>query len=181
MSRVGRAAIEVPPGTKVAVNDGVVLIEGPQGKLAQPAHPGISVSVDGATVTCTRDGDSGPQRARHGLVRALIANAVEGVSRGFQKDLEIVGVGYRAEVKDQEAHFALGFSHPVVFRIPDGIQVQIERQTRITVRGIDKQQVGQVAAQLRGLRPPDAYKGKGVRYVGETIRLKVGKSGAGTR
>lgn len=178
MSRIGLMPIEIPKGTKVELNDGTLSIEGPKGKLEQPTQAGIEVHVEGSTITLTRQGNSGPERALHGLARALLRNAVQGVTEGFKKQLEIVGVGYRAQVQGRVVNFALGYSHPVVFPIPDGIEVEIDKQNRITVTGYDKQQVGQVAAEIRRLRSPDAYKGKGIRYAGERLKLKVGKAGA---
>ncbi len=177
MSRIGQAPIPLPDKAKVAVNGGTVTIEGPKGKLEQPLQRGIEVLVEDGVVRLHRSGSSGPERALHGLARALLANAVVGVTEGFRRELEIVGVGYRGEVKGREIHLALGYSHPVVYAIPDGIDVSIDdRANRIAVSGIDKQQVGQVAADLRSLRKPDAYKGKGIRYRDEVIRLKVGKA-----
>ncbi len=179
MSRIGKAPIPLPEKTKVATSGGTVTIEGPKGKLEQPLQQGIEVRVKDGVVTLHRSGSSGPERALHGLARALIANAVVGVTEGFRRELEIVGVGYRGEVKGREIHLALGYSHPVVYPIPDGIDVSIDdRANRIAVSGIDKQQVGQVAADLRSLRKPDPYKGKGIRYRDEVIRLKVGKAAA---
>ncbi len=179
MSRIGKAPIPLPDKTKVATSGGTVTIEGPKGKLEQPLQQGIEVRVEDGVVTLHRSGSSGPERALHGLARALLANAVVGVTEGFRRELEIVGVGYRGEVKGREVHLALGYSHPVVYPIPDGIDVSIDdRANRIAVSGIDKQQVGQVAADLRSLRKPDAYKGKGIRYRDEVIRLKVGKAAA---
>ncbi len=179
MSRVGKAPISLPEKTTVAVNGGTVTIEGPRGKLQQPLQPGIEVRVEDGVVTLHRSGSTGEERARHGLARALLANAVVGVTEGFRRELEIVGVGYRGEVKGREVHLALGYSHPVVYPVPEGVDVSIdERANRITVSGNDKQQVGQVAADLRSLRKPDAYKGKGIRYRDEEIRLKVGKAAA---
>ncbi len=177
MSRIGRAPIPLPDRTKVAVDGGAVTIEGPKGRLEQPLQQGVEVRVEDGVVTLHRSGSSGPERARHGLARALLANAVVGVTEGFRRELEIVGVGYRGEVKGREVHLTLGYSHPVIYPIPDGIDISIEARTnRIAVSGIDKQQVGQVAADLRSLRKPDAYKGKGIRYRDEVIRLKVGKA-----
>lgn len=177
MSRIGRAPIPLPDNTKVSTSGGAVIIEGPKGRLEQPLQRGIEVRVEDGVVTLHRSGSSGPERALHGLARALLANAVVGVTEGFRRELEIVGVGYRGEVKGREVHLALGYSHPVIYPIPDGIGISIDaRANRIAVSGIDKQQVGQVAADLRSLRKPDAYKGKGIRYRGEVIRLKVGKA-----
>jgi large subunit ribosomal protein L6 len=177
MSRIGKMPIPVPAGTKIELKDGMFLAEGPKGKVAQPVFPGYPVEVKDNTVTIARSGDSGPERSKHGLLRALLANAVQGVSTGFTKELDIVGVGYRAEVKGPMVQFALGYSHPVLFNIPDGIKVEIDRTNKITVSGADRQKVGQVAAEIRGLRRPDPYKGKGIKYTKEILRRKVGKAG----
>jgi large subunit ribosomal protein L6 len=178
MSRIGRAPIQVPAGTKVAIDGGVFTAEGPRGKVSQALFEAYGVKVEEGVVTVSRPGESGPERAKHGLLRSLLANAVEGASTGFQKSLDIVGVGYRAEVKDREVHFALGYSHPVVFPIPEGIEVEVDaRANRVKVTGADKQRVGQVAAEIRRLRKPDPYKGKGIKYTDEILRRKVGKAG----
>ncbi len=178
MSRVGRKPIPVPSGTKVEIKDGVFLAEGPKGKVSQRLHDGFPVEVKDGVIEVSRPGDSGPERAKHGLLRALLANAVAGATQGWTRQLDIVGVGYRAEVKGQEVHFALGKSHPVIFAIPAGIKVEVDAKTnRVTVSGADRQQVGQVAAEIRALRKPDPYKQKGVRYVGEKLRKKAGKAG----
>lgn len=179
MSRIGKQPIEVPAGTKVEIRDGVFWAEGPKGKVSQFLLDGFPVNIDGATITVDRKGDSGPMRSRHGLLRSLINNAVVGASQGFTKTLEIVGVGYRAEVKDRQIDFALGFSHPVVYHLPEGVTAAMEARTsKIEISGADKQKVGQVAAEIRSLRPPDPYKAKGIRYSDEEIRTKVGKAGA---
>ena len=179
MSRIGRQPIEVPAGTKAEIRDGVFWAEGPKGKVSQFLLDGLPVKIDGGTITVERKGDSGPMRARHGLLRSLLNNAVVGASQGFTKTLEIVGVGYRAEVKGKEIHFALGYSHPVVYSLPEGVDAIMEpRSSKIDIKGADKQKVGQVAAEIRSLRKPDPYKGKGIRYADEQIRLKVGKAGA---
>ena len=178
MSRVGRMPITVPAGVKVSIDDGVFVADGPKGKVSERLLDGIPVEIEDGTVRVSRDGDSREQRSRHGLIRALLANAVNGAAAGFTKKLEIHGVGYRAEVKGREIHFALGFSHPVIYAIPEGIEVEIDKQNRITVSGARRQQVGQVAAEIRALRKPEPYKGKGIRYAGEQIRRKVGKAGA---
>lgn len=178
MSRIGKQPIQVPGGTKVELQNGTFVAEGPKGKVVQPVFPGYPVDIDGDTITVSRPGETGPDRAKHGLLRSLLANAVQGVSTGFTKTLDIVGVGYRAEVRGREVHFALGYSHPVVFAIPEGIEVAVDKANRVTVTGADRQQVGQVAAEIRRLRRPDPYKGKGIKYVGEVIRRKVGKAGA---
>ena len=179
MSRVGLQPIPVPSGTKVEVKDGVFTAQGPKGTVSQPLLEGYPVAVAEGEVRVSRPGDSGAERSRHGLMRSLLANAVSGVSQGFSKKLDIVGVGYRAEVKERAVQFALGYSHPVVFPIPDGIAIELDaRANRLTVSGADKQQVGQVAADIRRLRPPEPYKGKGIKYSDEIIRRKVGKAGA---
>ncbi len=178
MSRVGRMPITVPAGVKVAIADGMFVADGPKGKVSERLLDGIPVAIEDGLVKVSRDSDSGEMRSRHGLIRALLANAVLGAAEGFTKKLEIHGVGYRAEVKGREIHFALGFSHPVIYPIPEGIEVEIDKQNRITVTGARRQQVGQVAAEIRALRKPEPYKGKGIRYSGEEIRRKVGKAGA---
>ncbi|MBV8198986.1 MAG: 50S ribosomal protein L6 [Acidobacteria bacterium] len=179
MSRIGKMPIAVPKGTRVEMKDGQFIAEGPKGKVQQQLFDGFPVAVgsDG-TVTVARPGDSGPERSKHGLLRALLANAVQGVSAGFSKQLDIVGVGYRAEVKGNIVQFALGYSHPVIFDIPTGIKIEIEAKVnRLTVTGADRQQVGQVAAEILRLRKPDPYKGKGIKYTNEVLRRKVGKAG----
>jgi large subunit ribosomal protein L6 len=170
--------IKLPSGTKVAVADGQFTAEGPKGKVSQAVFPGFPIEVNDGTVTISRSGDSGPERSKHGLLRALLANAVTGVSTGFTKELDIVGVGYKAEVKGQQVQFALGYSHPVLFDIPQGINITVDaKANRVTVTGADRQQVGQVAAEIRSLRRPDPYKGKGIKYRNEILRRKVGKAG----
>ena len=178
MSRIGLQPIDVPKGVKVDVASDRFTAEGPKGKVVERILDGIEVKLDDDQIQVRRTSETRDLRAKHGLVRSLLANAVQGVAEGFTKNLEIVGVGYRAEVKGKELHLALGFSHPVVYSIPDGIDIQVEKNTNLTVSGANRQRVGQVAAELRGLRPPDPYKGKGVRYAGERLRLKVGKAGA---
>jgi large subunit ribosomal protein L6 len=178
MSRIGKMPIQVPSGTKVEIADGVFTAQGPKGKVAQTLFDGYPVKVDGSVVSIERPGDTGPERSRHGLLRALLANAVQGVSAGFVKQLDIVGVGYRAEVKGGHVQFALGYSHPVLYDIPEGIKIEIDtKSNRITVSGADRQQVGQVAAEIRSLRRPDPYKGKGIKYTNEILRRKAGKAG----
>jgi large subunit ribosomal protein L6 len=177
MSRIGRKPITVPSGVKVRIEEGVFTAEGPKGKVVQALVAGIGVEANDNQLQVTRENDERQSRALHGLMRALLANAVQGASQGFTRTLDIVGVGYRAEVKGRELHMALGYSHPVVYPLPKGIDVAVEKNTRLTVAGADRQQVGQVAAEIRGLRPPDPYKGKGVRYSDEKIKLKVGKAG----
>ena len=178
MSRIGKKPIPIPKGVKVDVQPGIVEVQGPKGKLRQPLPRGIGFEMNGEELQATTLEDD-PQLGKfHGLARSLVANAVRGVTEGFRKDLDIVGVGYRAEVKGKQIHFALGYSHPVVFDVPQGIDVAIDKQTHITVTGIDRQQVGQVAANIRRLRKPDPYKQKGVRYTGEVLKKKAGKTGA---
>ena len=178
MSRIGKKPITIPKGVTVKVHDGAVEVQGPKGKLKQLHPAGIDFAVDGGLLvakTATAD----PQLGKfHGLARSLVANAVLGVTEGFKRELDIVGVGYRAELKGKQVQFALGYSHPVVFDIPTGIDVAIDKQTHVTVTGIDRQLVGQVAADIRRLRKPDPYKQKGVRYTGEVLKKKAGKTGA---
>jgi large subunit ribosomal protein L6 len=179
MSRIGKNPIPVPSGTKVKVDGGLFVAEGPKGTVSERLLDGIEVEIDGDEVRLSRQSDQRQDRALHGLARSLYSNAVVGVSTGFTKELEISGVGYRAEVKGKEAHFSLGYSHPIIFDVPEGIEIEIDKNNKITVRGANKQQVGQVAAEIRALRKPEPYKGKGIKYVDETIRRKVGKAGAG--
>ena len=178
MSRIGRMPIPIPSGVKLEMSGEEIKVTGPKGSVACLVADGITCRQDGEMLLVERRDDSRQQRAFHGLTRALIANAVHGTTQGFQRDLEIRGVGYRAEVKKDSIEFALGYSHSIVFPIPEGIQVQVQKQTKLSVSGIDKQKVGQVAANIRALRPPEPYKGKGVRYEGERIQRKAGKSGA---
>jgi len=178
MSRIGKLPLVLPNGVTVQVTGGATLVTGPKGKLTVPVPDGITIEQEAGTVRLTRRDDTRQQRALHGLTRALLANAVKGTTQGFQKGLEIQGVGYRAEVRKDKVEFALGYSHPVVFPIPAGISVEVEKQVRLMVSGIDRQLVGQVAANIRGLRPPEPYKGKGIRYAGEVIVKKAGKAGA---
>jgi len=176
MSRIGRKPIPIPAGVEVSIQEKAVLVKGPRGSLETPLPPGIRFARKDGLLVALRQDDS--QAALHGLVRSLVANAVTGVSRGFQKELDIVGLGYRAESKGRSVVFYLGYSHPIEFTLPEGIQVTVDKQTRLVVSGADKQAVGQVAAEIRGLRPPDPYKQKGIRYVGERLKKKVGKTGA---
>ena len=178
MSRVGRKVIVVPAGVKVQVGDDALQVQGPKGKLSTPVPPGIKFALEGQQLSCLRSNDEQRQRAFHGMARALAQNAIKGVTEGFSKDLDIVGVGYRAAVEGNKVVFALGFSHPVEFKVPDGIKIAVEKQTRLTISGIDRQQVGQVAAEIRDLRRPDPYKQNGIRYVGEVLKKKAGKAGA---
>ena len=180
MSRIGKNPIPVPTGVQVQVDGGVVSIKGPKGTLVQPLPAGITAAVEGGSVVVSRSGDDPEARALHGLSRALLANAVTGVTAGFKRELDIVGVGYKAEVKSpREVMFSLGFSHQVSYKVPEGISISYDaKANRLTIEGIDKQRVGQVAAEIRGIRPPDIYKGKGVRYADEHVKLKAGKTGA---
>ncbi len=175
MSRIGKQPIPIPQGVKVQIEGDVVRAEGPKGKLAQPVPSGLQAAVDNGRVVITRAGDDRRVRALHGLTRALMANMVSGVLTGFEKKLEIIGIGYRAQMQGRNIQLALGYSHPVIFPLPETITAEIDKQTLITVRGPDKALVGQTAAKLRALRNPDPYKGKGIRYAGEVIRRKVGK------
>jgi large subunit ribosomal protein L6 len=178
MSRIGKKPIAIPKGVKVDVVAGAVDVQGPKGKLRQPLPAGIGFVLNGEELQARTLREDPELGKFHGLARSLVANAVRGVTEGFRKDLDIVGVGYRAEVKGKQVHFALGYSHPVVFEIPAGIDIAIDKQTHVTVTGIDRQLVGQVAANIRSLRKPDPYKQKGVRYTGEVLKKKAGKTGA---
>jgi large subunit ribosomal protein L6 len=175
MSRIGKKPIPIPQGVKVQVDNSTVRAEGPKGKLAQPIPAPLSAKLDGATLVIARPDDDRKVRALHGLTRALVANMVFGVKDGFERKLEIVGIGYRAQMQGKAIQLALGFSHPVIFPLPDGITAEIDKQTAITLRGADKALLGETAAKLRGLRKPDPYKGKGIRYSDEHVRRKVGK------
>src|ERR1700674_5282757 len=176
MSRIGRKPIPLPTGVKVAMQGGKIDVQGHKGKLSLSIPRGISFEQKDGVLTALRETED--HRALHGLARALVANDVPGVTQGFKKDLDIVGVGYRAELKGKTVAFALGKSHPIEFHIPEGIQIAVEKQTHLVVSGADKGQVGQVAADIRKLRPPDPYKQKGVRITGERLKKKAGKAGA---
>jgi large subunit ribosomal protein L6 len=176
MSRVGKKPIPLPAGVKV-ICDGMIKVEGPKGKLTVPLPEGVRLEQNGATLEVKRDSDS--YAAVHGLTRALTANAVTGVSTGFVRELDIVGIGYRAEVKGDVIVFTLGYSHTIEFLLPKGVECKVEKMTHLTLSSIDRQQLGQVAANIRSLRPPEPYKLKGIRYTGEVLRKKVGKTGAG--
>lgn len=175
MSRIGKKPIPVPPGVKVALEGATVKAEGPKGKLSQSIPSGVSVSMESNVLTVARDSDHRNVRALHGLTRSLLANMVTGVKDGFERKLEIVGIGYRCQVQGKALQLALGYSHPIIFPLPDGIQAEVERQVSVTLRGADKALLGQTAAKLRALRKPDPYKGKGIKYADEHIRRKVGK------
>ncbi|MEX2190927.1 MAG: 50S ribosomal protein L6 [Bacteroidota bacterium] len=178
MSRVGRKPIQIPKGVTVAFKDGIVNVKGPHGELSANVHKNIMVEVKDSDVILARKNDEKQNRALHGLWRALAQNMVAGVSTGFSKKLEIVGVGYRAEMKGKKLQLLLGFSHPILFAPPEGIKIETPTQTTITISGIDKQLVGLVASKIRSFRPPEPYKGKGVKYEGEYIRRKAGKAAA---
>jgi large subunit ribosomal protein L6 len=178
MSRIGKKPIAVPKGVTVSVKPEVIEFKGPKGTLKQGVPPGVKFRVDGAELLAETVREDPELSKYHGLARSLMANAVLGVTEGFKKELDIVGVGYRAEVKGKQVIFALGYSHAIVFDIPAGIDVAVDKQTHVTVTGIDRQLVGQVASDIRRLRKPDPYKQKGVRYTGEVLKKKVGKTGA---
>lgn len=178
MSRIGRKPIAVPKGVTVTVKKDVLEFKGPKGAMKQGVPPGVEFEMAGTELLAKNVGNDPMSSKFHGLARSLMANAVQGVTEGFKKELDIVGVGYRAEVKGKQVIFALGYSHPVVFDIPAGIDVAIDKQTHVTVTGVDRQLVGQVAANIHDLRKPDPYKQKGVRYTGEVLKKKVGKTGA---
>jgi large subunit ribosomal protein L6 len=175
MSRIGKKPIEIPDGVSVDVKPGAVVVKGPKGELSQDIVRDIKVSLDDGIVTVERPTDRGEHRALHGLTRSLIANMVEGVTSGYERRLEIQGVGYRAQLKGKALEMSLGYSHPVTVQAPDGIEFEVPQPTEVVVRGIDKQLVGEMAARVRKSRPPEPYKGKGVRYAGEQVARKVGK------
>jgi large subunit ribosomal protein L6 len=178
MSRVGSKLIPLPKGVKLTVT-GEFLVEGPKGKQTVPVPAGITVNQENGVLQLARD--SQDKAALHGLTRALLANAVQGVSTGFTRELDIVGIGYRCDVKGRIATFLLGYSHPIEFYLPDGVELKVDKQTHLVLAGSDKQVLGEVAAKMRALRPPDPYKNKGVRYTGEALRKKVGKTGAASK
>lgn len=175
MSRIGKQPIRIPPGVKIQVEGLTVRAEGPKGKLVQPVPAGLTPKLSDGSLVIEREGDDRRVRALHGLARALMANMVTGVKDGFERKLEIVGIGYRAQMQGKNIQLALGYSHPVLFQLPEGVTAEIDKQTAITLRGPDKAVLGQTAAKLRELRRPDPYKGKGIRYAGEVVRRKVGK------
>ncbi len=175
MSRIGRLPIEIPSGVDVQVEPGEVRVKGPKGELSQHVSPELSIEREDSTLRVTRPTDRGEHRALHGLTRSLIFNMVQGVTEGYQKQLEIQGVGYRAQLRGNSLELALGYSHPIKMDAPEGIEFEVPAPTQVIVRGIDKQAVGEVAARIRKLRPPEPYKGKGIRYAGEYVARKVGK------
>ncbi|MDO5617377.1 50S ribosomal protein L6 [Kocuria sp.] len=177
MSRIGRLPISVPAGVEVKIDGSEVSVKGPKGELNHTVAAPIELSQEDGTITVTRPNDERESRSLHGLTRTLVQNMIVGVTDGYSKGLEIVGTGYRVQAKGQNLEFALGYSHPITFEAPAGIEFAVEGANKLTVKGIDKQQVGHVAAKIRGLRAPEPYKGKGVRYAGEQIRRKAGKAG----
>lgn len=177
MSRIGKLPITVPQGVTVTINGNAVSAKGPKGELARTIHPEIAISMDGNVITVARPSDEPAHKSLHGLSRTLIANMVEGVSKGYRKELEITGVGFKAEPKPFGLQLALGFSHQIQYKAPAGIKLSAPQPTQVVIEGADKEKVGQVAAEIRSLRPPEPYKGKGIKYVGETIRRKAGKAG----
>lgn len=178
MSRVGKKPIDIPAGVTVTVNGAAVSVKGAKGELSWSIPELMRLAINGNIMTVERAGDSKNERSLHGLTRSLLSSMCEGVSKGFTRDMELVGVGYRAQVKEDAIEFAMGYSHPVVFQLPKGITAEVDKkQTKLTLRGIDKQLLGQMAANIRSIRPPDAYKGKGIRYANEPIKLKPGKTG----
>ena len=178
MSRIGKKPFVLPKGVTVKVNDDAVEVQGPKGKLRQAIPPGVKFAQEDGSLVATMVRADDELKKFYGLARSLVNNAVTGVTEGFKKELDIVGIGYRAELKGKQVQFALGYSHPILFNIPNGIDIAVEKQTHITVTGVDRQLVGQVAANIRRLRKPDPYKQKGVRYTGEVLKKKVGKTGA---
>jgi large subunit ribosomal protein L6 len=177
MSRIGKKPVPVPNGVTVTMNGNHISVKGPKGELSRKLHPDMMIAVENGNVNVTRPTDADNHRALHGLTRSLIANMVEGVTQGYRKQLEITGVGYKAEVKPFGLQLALGYSHPVEYRAPAGIKLTAPQPTAVVIEGADKEKVGQVAAEIRALRKPEPYKGKGVKYQGEQIRRKAGKAG----
>ena len=178
MSRIGRKLIGMPAGVSLSVDDGKIQVKGPKGELFVDLVPGIDIAVEDGAIKVTRQSDDKKTRAFHGMIRALVNNVVLGVSQGFERQLEIVGIGWRAQMQGKTLVMSLGFSHPVEYEPPSGVEISTDGPTKITVKGIDKQAVGQSAAIIRGFRPPEPYKGKGIRYVGEHVIRKAGKAGA---
>src|SRR3954454_493744 len=176
MSRIGRQPIEVPGGVDVNIDGTHVSVKGPRGTLERSLHPEMKIVQEDGTIRVERPSDEAMHRSLHGLTRTLVANMVEGVTKGYEKRLEIVGVGYRAALRGQDLEIAAGFSHPVIVQCPEGVEFEVPQATRITVSGNDKQAVGEIAAKIRKIRPPEPYKGKGIRYEGEHVRKKAGKA-----
>jgi large subunit ribosomal protein L6 len=180
MSRIGRMPVVLEKGVKAALHDGMLTVEGPKGKLQTTVITGHTLEIGTDRIEVKRTGDSQQQRALHGLMRKLVANMAEGVSKGFSRVLEISGVGYRAEVRGSNINLTLGYSHPIVYQLPPGVSARVDRQVTITLESADRQLLGSVAAELRALRPPEPYKGKGIKYATETIRRKAGKAAVGS-
>jgi large subunit ribosomal protein L6 len=176
MSRIGKKPVAIPSGVKVEVKEGVVVVEGPKGSLRQSLRNQVNVEIENSQVLVKRFSDAKFDKAVHGLYRALIANMIKGVTQGYTKELEIVGVGFKAQVEANQLKMQLGFSHPVIFPIPEGIKIETPKQTQIVIKGIDKEKVGEVASEIRYLYPPEPYKGKGIRFAGEYVKRKVGKA-----
>jgi large subunit ribosomal protein L6 len=177
MSRIGKKPIELPKGVKLELKDGIVSVQGPKGQLERPLLAGLELEMTDGQVLVKRLSDDKRSRSYHGLMRTLVANMVDGVSKGFEKKLEIVGIGYRSELKGTMLVLYLGYSHPIEFPLPEGISAEVEKQTQVTIKGINKELVGQISAKIRDLRKPDSYKGKGVKYANEVLRKKAGKTG----
>src|SRR5262245_45418807 len=177
MSRIGKKAVVIPTGVQVTLKDGTLAVKGPKGELKRTVAPLVQVKVEKAEVQVSRQSDDPPARAQHGLVRALLQNMIDGVTKGFERKLEINGVGYKAAVARQKLTLSLGYSHPVVFELPKGVSAKVEKNV-LTLSGSDREALGQTAATIRGFRPPEPYKGKGIKYAGEYIKRKVGKTGA---
>ena len=177
MSRVGRKPIAIPKGVNITIGKDQVAVKGPKGELKRPLPTGVALKASATELLVERADDSRPNRAKHGMVRAIVANMVKGVSEGFERKLEINGVGYRAEVAGQKLNMALGFSHPVAFELPKGISAKVDKNL-VILSGIDREQLGETASKIRGIRPPEPYKGKGIKYLEEVIHRKVGKTGA---
>jgi large subunit ribosomal protein L6 len=180
MSRIGRLPIHLDKSVKASVTGSTLKVEGPKGKLELQLHPGYTVEIKDSEILVKRPGDTSEERSIHGLMRKLVANMVEGVGKGFSRVLEINGVGYRAEAKGQQVNLTLGYSHPIVYQLPPGVTAKVEKQVTVTLESADRQLLGTVAAQIRELRPPEPYKGKGIKYATETIRRKAGKAAAGS-
>jgi len=176
MSRIGKRPVPLPQGVTASIDGRTVTVKGPKGEISRTVHPELSVALEDHSVAVKRPSDEPRHKALHGLTRTLIANMVEGVTKGFAKSLEIQGVGYKAEVKPFGVQLVVGFSHPVPYHAPKGIKISVENNTQVKVEGVDKELVGQVAAELRSVRPPEPYKGKGIRYAGEQVRRKAGKT-----
>ncbi len=181
MSRIGKKPVAIPKDVKVEIKDGLLCVEGPKGKLSRPFSDRLKMEIKENQVFLTRIVDTKQDRCMHGLYRALIANMIKGVNEGYVKELEIIGVGFKAQIQGAKLNMALGFSHPVVFAIPEGIKIESPKPTQVIIRGIDKEKVGEVAAEIRAIFPPEPYKGKGIRYSGEYVKKKVGKAQATTK